>query len=507
MEEEGARAAGVYAARAGAAWLSALVRQLEYYLGDESLPADQFLYHETMHGSSRAWVTIRTLLTFPRLRKLGVRAEEVRRAVAESTLLEGSPDGRAVRRTRPLPGEGGEALAAGAAAAAAAAERASRTVRVENLHALLPAFSRGDPSEEQVRAHFVAKIGAAALPAGSAGPVLSVAIVKPDPSAAAPAARGGGRPAPPRFAHALVELASSALAQLAVDLHKGGDWRRGLDVKREKPAGADKGDKQQRQQKEEPKEQQNQQQKEPAQMKQELGAATPPASSGEAAAGDAEAGHGAEAAEEAEASKKKVYSGKVRTLDSLNLEVFIAPNAEPAHRGKQQQQRGGKHHQHSAARTRSVSFSCKDNGELFAKLRVGMPVSYTLGASEQGGGLVAENLTILPGESDEERCARQEREKAERKAKEDKDQAEYQEMLARRRAQQASKAAAVAAAPAAAPASGAAGAAAAAAAAATAKQQNSSGTYAIGPPNSSSAYRGFGDKEWRGCQHLRRKAC
>jgi hypothetical protein len=90
----------------------ALLRQLEYYLSDASLPFDTFLAKEMKRDESDATVSIaaETLAGFPRVAQLcpglseSERAAELRLAAAKSDSVRACEDGRIGRR-HPLPAD------------------------------------------------------------------------------------------------------------------------------------------------------------------------------------------------------------------------------------------------------------------------------------------------------------------------------------------------------------------------------------------------------------------
>jgi hypothetical protein len=76
--------------------------QLEFYFSDANLRRDRFL-RQCIDASSDGWVTLDTLLTFNKLKKLGATEPELAAAAASSAELEAGPDGTTVRRVVPLP--------------------------------------------------------------------------------------------------------------------------------------------------------------------------------------------------------------------------------------------------------------------------------------------------------------------------------------------------------------------------------------------------------------------
>lgn len=83
--------------------LDAVQRQLEYYFSDSNLPRDRFLLAKTEENPD-GYVPLCVLLTFNRLKQLGVTSEEtLAAALKSSTLLSLNDANTQVRRTNPLP--------------------------------------------------------------------------------------------------------------------------------------------------------------------------------------------------------------------------------------------------------------------------------------------------------------------------------------------------------------------------------------------------------------------
>ncbi|KAI8587303.1 hypothetical protein BDZ88DRAFT_247151 [Geranomyces variabilis] len=80
----------------------AILKQVEYYFGDENYPKDTHLHQiAALHGN---WVPIRVLCTFKKLRALSDSVKVVSAALTKSpALLELSQDGNNVRRKYPAP--------------------------------------------------------------------------------------------------------------------------------------------------------------------------------------------------------------------------------------------------------------------------------------------------------------------------------------------------------------------------------------------------------------------
>lgn len=58
-----------------------LVRQVEYYFSDENLPGDVFLYQKTMKKNWKAWVPIKVLQTFRKVKDLRFSDDDIRWAL------------------------------------------------------------------------------------------------------------------------------------------------------------------------------------------------------------------------------------------------------------------------------------------------------------------------------------------------------------------------------------------------------------------------------------------
>mmetsp|Transcript_7322 Transcript_7322/g.8401 ORF Transcript_7322/g.8401 Transcript_7322/m.8401 type:complete len:376 (-) Transcript_7322:62-1189(-) len=101
-----------------------IVKQVEYYFSDENLPGDSFLFFKTMKRNATAWVKIKTLLTFRKLKKMaGNKQALVALSVrTHSANLEVSSDGTAIRRKHKL----GKNLEN-------SKDRIRRSIRVDNL--------------------------------------------------------------------------------------------------------------------------------------------------------------------------------------------------------------------------------------------------------------------------------------------------------------------------------------------------------------------------------------
>lgn len=63
--------------------LDVLTNLLQYYFGDANLPKDKFLLEETKKDDG--WVTLKTLLTFNRLKSLSEEAEAIITALKKSS--------------------------------------------------------------------------------------------------------------------------------------------------------------------------------------------------------------------------------------------------------------------------------------------------------------------------------------------------------------------------------------------------------------------------------------
>lgn len=84
----------------------AIVKQLHYYFSNENLPGDEFLFVKTMQRNSTAYVKIKTLLTFRKLKMLTTTPDFIAQAIIKhSALLEVDENGKAIRRKSELPGE------------------------------------------------------------------------------------------------------------------------------------------------------------------------------------------------------------------------------------------------------------------------------------------------------------------------------------------------------------------------------------------------------------------
>mmetsp|Transcript_6327 Transcript_6327/g.12861 ORF Transcript_6327/g.12861 Transcript_6327/m.12861 type:complete len:504 (+) Transcript_6327:279-1790(+) len=498
-EEQDVRCA-LYSLSTVVARRDGLLRQLEYYFGDENLPKDHFLLHKQLRGNPRNWCTIKVLLTFPKLKRQGIKAREVVRAVkhasqnansnnknADKPLLEVSKDGRAIRRTRAMAIESG-ALGgtqddnhdAEKHVEEEDLEKIARTVRVTSLASMQDLRDRSPISETKVRAYFEEQIKKLPKIFGGAGEQQSAAAVKDmvksvrlenmqQPNQKEAFAR---KPQP----YALVELASQQLAAAMVEAHASTDWRRGVQVKRERPTKkhnkhnnaniaheADQTPQQQQQQQQIKKQNKKQQNKSKTNEDAQACSTTPqeetvsPAAPAPVAV---EPEAMVDAAEEdqvdtasAQANRRK---GKVRTLDRDNLEGFIADFPSKI---KMQRKKG----------PRSYFFRLADKPEEFRKLRVGSVVSYIADA----------NGNAMHVELDQE---------AEEKHRVETFEAEAAEagtsMPTPPRRKPKPKAGT----------------------AASSFVSGAQGSFARGPPNEQSKYRGFGHREWRGLRGVAQTA-
>ncbi|GBG30013.1 La protein-like [Hondaea fermentalgiana] len=461
MEEQGQQSAPSSADQASAEVAAerqaGLLKQLEYYFGDENLVQDHFLLEKTLRGNPRGWCAIRVLLTFPKLKRQGIKAREVAEAVnagsGQGALLELSKDNRAVRRTRPLPPDavimtGGPASNGNHSGNGGDQdlEKIARTVRVTGLSSLQDLRDRSPMTADKVRAYFESKLPEApsAMTADKAPSDLVLGVTlenvpeqQQQQQQQQQSKNFARRPQP----FALVELASQQLAQAMVDLHISTDWRSSVQVKRERPA------------------------KRQANQNHNQNPAPAPESPGKAAQDNENAGVDAEAVADTEgnndASVKptaalKRRMGKIRTLDRDNFEGFIADFPSKIKRKKG---------------PRSYFFSLADNPEVFNSLRVGTVVSYLADASGNATDVTPEKKTSSEHGNAHFAYESTGMDGATAALNEEEGRAPSPP---RRKPK---------------PAAG---------TAASSFVSGAQGSFARGPPNEHNKYRGFGPREWRG---------
>jgi len=350
MEEEHAARCKIYAAHAAAKQLCAIVAQLEYYFGDENLPSDEFLYRKTMKGNAKAFVQIKTLLSFNKMRRFRADESQVGAAIlwrkasaGRNALLELSADGKQIRRTRPLSESPFADLGA-----------LKKSVRVENLESLASPGIRQHPTPAIVQSYFEKKFGV--------GAVETVEVL----SSTAKKNRFPSRP------YALVMFKSEEITGQAISMHAQNGWRELL-VKQLQNVRTVVEDDLKKVDKENSK---------------VCAAVSPPSDDNDLSSSHENAdtvpiGTELEATESSTKKDTRRYTGKVRTLDTENQEGFVVPEA-PASKGSgsNNPKKKKKQKQH---RVGSIFFSYKEDTQLRSKLRVGSVISYNVEQTSDGG--------------------------------------------------------------------------------------------------------------------------
>ena len=80
--------------------LLAVLEQVEYYFCDANLARDAFMRGRVAHGEG-GWVSLALLLTFNRMKRMGLDAAAVAAVLRRSDALEVDADGERVRRRVP----------------------------------------------------------------------------------------------------------------------------------------------------------------------------------------------------------------------------------------------------------------------------------------------------------------------------------------------------------------------------------------------------------------------
>eukprot|EP00924_Labyrinthula_sp_SR-Ha-C_P015072 maker-scaffold_9-snap-gene-7.24-mRNA-1 protein AED:0.00 eAED:0.00 QI:43/0.66/0.75/1/1/1/4/996/303 len=80
-----------------------ITRQLEYYFSDENLPGDEYLFSRLMKKDARAWVCLKTINTFKKMKDLHIATSFIASSLKFHSLeLEVSRDNTKVRRRNSL---------------------------------------------------------------------------------------------------------------------------------------------------------------------------------------------------------------------------------------------------------------------------------------------------------------------------------------------------------------------------------------------------------------------
>lgn len=172
-----------------------IVRQVEYYFGDENLPTDKFLMKYVK--KDKGFVPIAVIASFRKMKKLVQDNSLIETALRTSSQLVVSSDGKKVKRLHPLPDGDID-------------DKKSRTVLVENLPE--------DYSTQSIQQIF-----------GDVGIVKNVCIH--DPHSMEKTVKAKTKLAISTKLHALVEYETVEAAQKAVaTLNDEKNWRSGMRV-------------------------------------------------------------------------------------------------------------------------------------------------------------------------------------------------------------------------------------------------------------------------------------